>query len=310
MHQSRSQGLRSVGVPQASTAVPKRRYRFTLGDTDRHQCKSPTLLVGSSGSSTVALCSPLTDRNGSVQADERFCVEPPRLEFGAWSEKSSQEAAKNIPFRIFVARWQMAIIQACMLLTERVQTLTRRQKDGFYNGEQGGMLQDLAFHVAAAGYYILKWSSLLSIDGSFEPLKPIRCVDSEEAIATLRSVLSRLTVSASAVHTRLLELHNQAEIGSGREFEVQRYGLTVDELYSIVIHLEQVVHQANQLINMSRFARSRTTPNLHGSQAKKDCLPGSNNPILDTKETYWHVSNQNSDCKIHKQMHETFVSFV
>merc|ERR1719217_44793 len=104
--------------------------------------------------------------------ESRFCTEPPRLAFGSWSSEGSKEAAKNVPFHIFVSRWQMAIVQACMVLTERVETLTRRQKEGIYSTGQGELLQDLALHLSAAGYHVLKWAALLNVEGAHAPLKP------------------------------------------------------------------------------------------------------------------------------------------
>jgi len=308
MQQSRPHALKTGGVGQSLAPVPKRNYRFAVGATDRDQCESPTLLVVSSSAFGASLSSSVN--NNVSDGDSRFCTEPPRLEFGSWSSKGSKEAAKNIPFHIFMPRWQMAIVQACMVLTERVETLTRRQKEGIYNGGQGELLMDLALHLAAARYHVLKWAALLNVEGATAPRKPGRPTDSAEAIATLRSALPSLMVWASAVQKKLSALHNQCQDETGTVSEVRGLRVTVDELYSVVPHLEQMLYDANHLVNMGRFARSQTTPDLHDSKAKKPFPLSLKEPSLDKKETYRHVSSHKSSCDVQKQMHETFVQFV
>lgn len=235
-----------------------RNYTFNLLSKGNEEMPSPKLLPSDSKVAWGSSLMPLT----SNDSEERFCVEGPRVEFGGPLEKPDAEGSARCPLPELARRLKGAIDQAVLILGERVHTLQARQRDAVFSEAQNKELMVLADGINAASYHIEKWAFLLdSAKDARPPFKPPISSDAEYAFASLHNVLPKLMVASSALQKQLMALISRQisphgpEREADAEQELEKKGLTSELLFSVVAHLEQMVHQANQLSNSLRPAR-------------------------------------------------------
>lgn len=201
----------------------------------------------------------------------RFCTEGPKLEFGGPISQADAGAATRVPLRQFAQRLQSAIAQAATLLVDRHQSLTRQSSD--FTPTQDEEMIKLSYGVQAASYNVQKWAFALG-HGDGPPFRPPPPQTVEEALAMMNMSLPRLVVGASNLQAGLRDLvppsaavcaehlseeelqeaekaeKQEAELRA--EAELNLRNITIDELYSVVPHVEHLIYQASCLLNSIR----------------------------------------------------------
>lgn len=182
--------------------------------------------------------------------------------------------------RIFASRLHTAISQSSVLLLEKLSTLKKKQQQfPALACSQEGQLIGLAQGVQAVSYYVQKWSATLSREGGL-PSRPSEVSSAEEAMAILHLALPRIMVASSVLQIAIrnlvprvqlpdcaddptdeeFELRSQAaekaqgEAEAKAELELRSHGISISDLYSIVLHMEHMVYQSSCLNNSFRPA--------------------------------------------------------
>lgn len=240
-------GRRGVSPAAGSPTKKKGGFHFKLGAAE-DDALSPKLLPLPEGA-FIGFGSALMPPNEETAG--RFCNEGPKLEFGGPMSQADTGCASRIPLRQFAVRLQSAIAQAATLLVDRFQSMSRKEEFTLTQAED---VVKLSYGVQAASYNVQKWAASL---GHGEPpqSRPPVPANPEEALAMMNMALPRLVVAASSLQTGLRELVPAVHIrsdGLNDEEELQRLGITIDELYSVVPHMEQMIYQASCLVNSLR----------------------------------------------------------
>lgn len=202
------------------------------------------------------------------EAAGRFCTEGPKLEFGGPMSQADSGAGNRVPLRQFAVRLQSAIAQAATVLIDRHQSLTRQSSE--FTATQDEEMMKLSYGVQAASYNVQKWATALG-HGDAPPFKPPPPQSVEEALAMMNMALPRLVVASSNLQAGLRELvppaapvygeHLSAEelqeaVAAEKqeseqraEAELNKVGISIDELYSVVPHMEHCIYEASCLLN-------------------------------------------------------------
>mmetsp|Transcript_43745 Transcript_43745/g.81627 ORF Transcript_43745/g.81627 Transcript_43745/m.81627 type:complete len:305 (-) Transcript_43745:221-1135(-) len=258
-------GRRGVS-PAAGSPKKKNNFQFKLGAAGDDDALSPKLLPLPDGAFSGVLGSALMPP--SEETSGRFCTEGPKLAFGGPMSQVDAGCASRVPLRQFAVRLQSAISQAATLLVDRFQTLSRKD----FTQTQAEDLLKLSYGVQAASYNVQKWAAYLG-NGDAPVSRPSQPSTTEEALAMMNTALPRLVVAASNLQTGLRELvpavhvrsdglsdeefhalmaHEKHEIEAHAEGELLKLGISIDELYSVVPHMEQMIYQASCLVNSVR----------------------------------------------------------
>jgi len=247
-------------------ASPKKKplhFKLGLGGDDAPSPKLMPLPEGAfSGFFGSALMPPPEEAAG------RFCTEGPKLEFGGPMSQADSGTGSRVPLRQFAGRLQSAIAQAATLLMDRQQSLTKKSPD--FSHMQGQEMMKLSDGVQAASYHVQKWATLLG-HGDGPPFKPTPSTTVEEALSMMNMALPRLVVASSNLQTGLRELvppsapafsermneqerleaiaaeKQEAELRG--EAELKKLAISIDELYSVVPHMEHSIYQASCLLS-------------------------------------------------------------
>jgi len=252
-----------------STSPKKKPFHFKLGGGGGDDALSPKLMPLPEGAFSGFFGSALMPPNEETAG--RFCTEGPKLEFGGPISQADAGAATRVPLRQFAQRLQSAIAQAATLLVDRHQSLTRQSSD--FTPTQDEEMIKLSYGVQAASYNVQKWAFALG-HGDGPPFRPPPPQTVEEALAMMNMSLPRLVVGASNLQAGLRDLvppsaavcaehlseeelqeaekaeKQEAELRA--EAELNLRNITIDELYSVVPHVEHLIYQASCLLNSIR----------------------------------------------------------
>lgn len=213
----------------------------------------------------------------SAEGQGRFCTEGPRLEFGGYEAPPADDVT-SCPMRQVANRLQNAISQSAVLLLERVQGL-KLPPD--FDAAHGEKLLHLAQGVQAASYHIQKWASMLDSE-SPAPMRQPQASVAEEAMAHINISLPKIIIASSGLQAGLrklvpgvtmpvdldeltdeelerqlaLEAEAKAQAEVKAHTDLERRGMSLQKLYSVVPHLEHLVYQASCLSNTLQASKA------------------------------------------------------
>lgn len=258
--------IRSAKARAGKVASPKKKpFHFKLGAGDDDALSPKLMQLPEGGAFSGFFGSALMPPN--EEAAGRFCTEAPKLEFGGPMSQADSGDGNRVPLRQFAARLQSAIAQAATLLMDRHQSLTKQSPE--FTATQDEEMMKLSYGVQAASYNVQKWAAALG-HGDGPPFRPPPPQSVEEALAMMNMALPRLVVASSNLQAGLRELvpptavsgdHMTAEelqeaaaaekqeAEQRAEEELNKLGITIDELYSILPHMEHCIYQASCLLN-------------------------------------------------------------
>lgn len=216
-------------------------------------------------------------RQASGEGEGRFCTEGPRVEFGG-SEEPTAVDVTSCPMRQAASRLQSEISQSALLLLERLKALKLPPE---FNATHGEKLLELAQGVQAASYYIQKWASILD-PTSPAPMRQPQVSAAEESVAQINIALPKIIVASSSLQAGLrklvpevttpaspedltdeeldrqlaLEADAKARADVKAHSDLERRGLSLQKLYSVVPHLEHLVYQASCLSTSLRASKA------------------------------------------------------
>lgn len=179
--------------------------------------------------------------------DDRFCTAGPTLE-GPGGRRSVGDQPEEMAFCDLAERLESAMGQASLILSDRLQTLQRRMKGATLTATQRKELCSIADGISAAVYHVGKWAHAMQAKGETaisRPNRPSPCGDEEEASASLRYLIAKLTViSADAARglAKAVKTH-----GDDAEAQVSKMGVPVEDLRSLAPHLEALIMRLGRL---------------------------------------------------------------
>eukprot|EP00438_Fugacium_kawagutii_P006085 Skav220311 [mRNA] locus=scaffold525:69951:70877:+ [translate_table: standard] len=248
-------------------ASPKKKpFHFKLGAGDDDALSPKLMQLPEGGAFSGFFGSALMPPN--EEAAGRFCTEAPKLEFGGPMSQADSGDVNRVPLRQFAVRLQSAIAQAATLLMDRHQSLTKQSPE--FTATQDEEMMKLSYGVQAASYNVQKWAAALG-HGDGPAFRPPAPQSVEEALAMMNMALPRLVVASSNLQAGLRELvpptaavfgdhmteeelqeaaaAEKQEAEQRAEEELNRLGIAMDELYSILPHMEHCIYQASCLLN-------------------------------------------------------------
>lgn len=206
-------------------------------------------------------------------SEDRFCNEGPVIgSVGLPARNSATSSEARLPFAALVTRMEGAVVQASLLLNDRLSTLHRRGQRATFSEGQVGELCEIAYAVSTVSYHVQKWAALLAPEeGCKQPSKPFHCEEKDEAFAVMHSAASRIIVGFAAAYKGLKR--KVEDTGDEAEATVNRIGVPAQDIRALVPHFEATIFRLSRLNSRLVIARQGAVIVEQASDDHRDGVP-------------------------------------
>lgn len=206
-------------------------------------------------------------------SEERFCNEGPVVgSVGLPARNSATASETALPFAVLVTRMEGAVVQASLLLNDRLSTLHLRGQRATFSEGQVGELCEITYAVSTVAYHLQKWAALLAPEEFCKkPSKPFHCEAKDEAFALMHCAAPRIIV---AVAGACKGLKKQVEDeGDKAEATVNRIGVPTKDIRALVPHFEATIFRLSRLSSRLVIPRQGTVVVEQAHDEHRDGVP-------------------------------------